>query len=73
MTTALGVTALLAACSHAPRRAAVPEVVPPRIVGYLASWGVRSKGTKIADLPGNELTHIIYAFARVDARTGAWR
>ena len=65
MTTALGVTALLAACSHAPRRAAVPEVVPRRIVGYLASWGVRSKGTKIADLPGNELTHIIYAFARV--------
>ncbi len=62
---ALGVTALLAACSHAPRPAAVPEVAPPRIVGYLASWGVRSKGTKIADLPGNELTHIIYAFARV--------
>jgi chitinase len=62
---ALGVTALLAACSHAPRPAAVPEAAPPRIVGYLASWGVRSKGTKIADLPGNELTHIIYAFARV--------
>jgi len=37
----------------------------PRIVGYLAAWGVRGKGTRIAELPGDRLTHVIYAFARV--------
>jgi chitinase len=52
-------------CGQPPRPAAVPETAPSRIVGYLAGWGVRSKGTKIAELPGNELTHIIYAFARI--------
>ena len=36
-----------------------------RVVGYLASWGVRSKGTRIADLPAKDLTHIFYAFARI--------
>lgn len=39
----------------------------PRIVGYLASWGVRSKGLRIRDIPGNRLTHIFYAFGRVGA------
>src|SRR5688572_33005758 len=57
------------ACSSAPRSQATPPAVatatPPRIIGYLASWGVRSKGTRIAELPGRELTHIIYAFARI--------
>jgi chitinase len=38
----------------------------PRIVAYLASWGVRSKGTRIAELPGDRLTHVIYAFAKLD-------
>jgi chitinase len=40
---------------------------PPtmRIVGYLASWGVRSKGTVIANLPAADLTHIFYAFAEI--------
>lgn len=40
---------------------------PPgmRVVGYLASWGVRSKGTMIANLPAADLTHIFYAFAEI--------
>jgi chitinase len=38
---------------------------PMRVVGYLASWGVRSKGTRIADLPAKDLTHIFYAFAKI--------
>jgi chitinase len=38
-----------------------------RVVGYLASWGVRSKGTRIAQLPAKDLTHIFYAFARIDS------
>jgi len=39
----------------------------PRVVGYLASWGVNSKGTRIASLPANDLTHIFYAFANIDS------
>ncbi|HZE09532.1 MAG TPA: glycoside hydrolase family 18 protein [Gemmatimonadaceae bacterium] len=37
-----------------------------RVVGYLASWGVASKGTRIADLPARDLTHIFYAFGNVE-------
>jgi len=60
----LGAPAALA-CGPAARSAPAPVAQTPRIVGYLASWGVRTKGTRIADLPGRELTHIIYAFVRV--------
>ena len=52
-------------CSHGSRPAPQPAPPGPRIIGYLASWGVRPKGIRIADLPGDQLTHIIYAFARV--------
>ena len=52
-------------CGRAPKPAATPAVAAPRIVGYLASWGVRSKGTRIAELPGDQLTHIVYSFARI--------
>jgi chitinase len=38
---------------------------PRRVVGYFASWGVKSKGTRIADLPAKDLTHIYYAFAKI--------
>jgi chitinase len=58
-------TAASVACGPAPRPGATPAAPPARVVGYLASWGVRSKGTRIAELPGNELTHIIYAFAKI--------
>jgi len=52
-------------CSHGTRPAPQPAPPGPRIIGYLASWGVRPKGIRIADLPGDQLTHIIYAFARI--------
>jgi chitinase len=52
--------------SRSPLTAQEP-VRGPRVVGYLASWGVRSKATRIAELPGDALTHVIYAFARVGA------
>jgi len=55
---------IVAACAIGPRTAATPAPTA-RVVGYLASWGVRSKGTRIAELPADRLTHIIYAFARV--------
>lgn len=40
---------------------------PMRVVGYFASWDVKSKGTRIADLPAKDLTHIYYAFAKIDS------
>jgi len=43
--------------------AAGPSVT--RVVGYLASWGVGSKGTRIAELPAPDLTHIFYAFGEI--------
>ncbi|HEV7387059.1 MAG TPA: glycoside hydrolase family 18 protein [Gemmatimonadaceae bacterium] len=43
----------------------VVSAPPMRVVGYLASWGVRSKGTAIAKLPARHLTHIFYAFADI--------
>jgi len=43
---------------------------PMRVVGYLASWGVRSKGVSIANLPARNLSHIFYAFADI-ARNGS--
>jgi len=57
--------AIALACGKPPTPLATPAVTTPRVVGYLASWGVRSKGTRIADLPGGQLTDIIYAFARI--------
>jgi chitinase len=61
---ATGPVALMLACGRVPIGSPAPAA-PARIVGYLASWGVRSKGTRIAELPGRELTHIIYAFAKI--------
>lgn len=62
------------ACTSArqPVSATPSSVHQMRVVGYLASWGVRSKGTKIAELPGKDLTHIFYAFGRIgdDGRVG---
>jgi chitinase len=46
-----------------PSPAAGPSV--RRVVGYLASWGVGSKGTRIAELPAQDLTHIFYAFGEI--------
>jgi chitinase len=49
----------------ASRAALTPQ--PMRVVGYFASWDVKSKGTRIADLPARDLTHIYYAFAKIDS------
>ncbi len=59
--------AVSACATYSAPRAAQEEDTGPRVVGYLASWGVRSKGTRIAELPGDRLTHVIYAFARIGA------
>jgi GH18 family chitinase len=59
---------LLAACA-APRTTPVPTPrgERPVLVGYLAGWGVRGKGTRIDSLPADRLTHVIYAFANIDS------
>jgi chitinase len=68
--TRLIVMAALSCIACAPQK---PGVQPPRgpaperVVGYLASWGVRSKGTRIANLPAKDLTHIFYAFGKLDS------
>jgi len=55
----------LLACARAPSPTPGAAPASTRIVAYLASWGVRSKGTRIVELPGDRLTHVIYAFANV--------
>jgi chitinase len=57
----------LAACVHRAAPSTQQDDDIPRVVGYIASWGVRSKGTRIAELPGDQLTDVIYAFARITA------
>ena len=60
------VLAICSACTSAkPVSKSAAGGHPTRVVGYFASWGVRSKGTRIADLPAKDLTHIFYAFAKI--------
>jgi chitinase len=66
------VLAIGLACAHAIPVEETPngsqasvQSHPNRVVGYFASWDVRSKGTRIADLPAKDLTHIYYAFAKI--------
>jgi chitinase len=70
---AVPVAAISLACtSSAPAPTPEPGPIVPRVVGYLASWGVNSKGTRIAELPARDLTHIFYAFGgiRDDGQAG---
>jgi chitinase len=63
---ALGVPANALAFAFARPTSESSSTPPPhRVVGYFASWGVKSKGTRIADLPAKDLTHIYYAFAKI--------
>jgi chitinase len=61
----LGATMALACASSARPPGMVATSGRARVVGYLASWGVGSKGTQISDLPARDLTHIFYAFGDV--------
>ena len=62
----LKLTALALSLAVVAAAASKPVAPPMRVVGYLASWGVKTKGTPIAKLPANQLTHIFYAFALID-------
>ena len=36
-----------------------------RVVGYYPAWGIYDRSFEIADLPGEKLTHVNYAFAKL--------
>lgn len=38
----------------------------PRVVGYFPSWAGYGKQYSVADIPAAQLSHVIYAFARID-------
>ena len=64
----LPIFALVAFASCTPAKRVADQSQGPssmRVVGYLASWGVGTKGTVIADLPARDLTHVFYAFAKI--------
>jgi chitinase len=43
--------------------------LPYRIVGYYPAWSNPQRDGLASDLPGNLLTHIIYAFSSIDPKT----
>ncbi|MDP0495180.1 MAG: glycosyl hydrolase family 18 protein [Verrucomicrobiota bacterium JB024] len=36
-----------------------------RVVAYFPSWGIYARGYEVADIPAENLTHIVHAFARI--------
>jgi chitinase len=38
----------------------------PRVVGYFAEWGVYGRKYHVSDIPADKLTHVNYAFAKID-------
>jgi chitinase len=59
----------------APADAAGPPSPPPddrpwRVIGYYPSWGTYERNVQVADLDAARLTHVNYAFARVDENGG---
>ena len=44
-----------------------------RIVGYFVEWGVYARNYHVADIPVEKLTHINYAFAKIEnGRVAVW-
>jgi len=42
-------------------------VPQPIVAAYFPEWGIYGRNFQIADVPVNQLTHLIYAFARIDS------
>jgi GH18 family chitinase len=42
-------------------------VAQPIVAAYFPEWGIYGRNFQIADVPVNQLTHLIYAFARIDS------
>lgn len=52
-----------------PEQARSITQLPYRIVGYYPAWSYAPRDVATSDLPGNLLTHVIYAFATIDPKT----
>jgi chitinase len=59
----LAVVLLLAGCSAAPPPPAPAEL---KVVGYYPSWGTYARDFQVADVAADQLTHLLYAFGKVD-------
>ncbi|KAG5918506.1 hypothetical protein E4U42_006827 [Claviceps africana] len=44
--------------------------VPPKTVGYYGNWDIYGAKYFVNDIPAAQLTHLAYAFANVDNKTG---
>ena len=44
---------------------AQPARQHPKIVGYYPAWSTHARNFQVADIPAQNLTHIIYAFAKI--------
>ncbi|KAG5940234.1 hypothetical protein E4U53_007628 [Claviceps sorghi] len=44
--------------------------VPPKAVGYFGNWDIYGAKYYVTDIPASQLTHLAYAFANVDNKTG---
>ena len=45
--------------------AAQPATKGPKIVGYYPAWTTHARNFQVADIPAQNLTHVIYAFAKI--------
>ena len=44
-----------------------PTGSQPIVAAYFPEWGIYSRDYQIADVPADQLTHLIYAFAQIDS------
>jgi chitinase len=59
---------LLTACSAPPPALppATPAMPAMRVVGYFTNWGTYARDFQVRDIKAGELTHLLYAFGKVD-------
>ncbi|NQU15640.1 MAG: hypothetical protein HQ561_15915, partial [Desulfobacteraceae bacterium] len=45
----------------------------PKVVAYFVEWGVYGRDYHVADIPADKITHINYAFAKVEnGKVAVW-
>jgi chitinase len=47
-----------------------PQTFTKRIIGYYTSWSIYARDYQVLDIPGEQLSHINYAFANIDNDIG---